>query len=169
MALNYTLTAAVAVFTVTDNFDDTETLVIGGKTYTINATVGASDGSVDLGTNAEGTLKNLCAAVNLTPTGGETGVADADYASGMTINAEVYCDVPSLSATVITFRAKTPGSVGNLIATTDTHGEGTWAGGAVVMENGAGHTEGWVDSILLLNQPNSELIQELLKLTPDAD
>ena len=113
MALDYTLTRAVGVFTVTDNFDDTETLVVGGKTYTVNATVGTTNGSVHLGADAEGTLQNLMAAINLDPTGGETGVADADYASGMTINAEVYA--VSASATVLTVWAYTPGSVGNLL------------------------------------------------------
>jgi hypothetical protein len=122
MAIAYTLTAASGVFTVTDNFDDTETCVVGGKTYTINATVGATDGSVHLGADAEGTLANLAAAINLTPLAGETGVADADYASGMTKNAEV--EAISVTATVLTVRALTPGSVGNLIASTDTHGEG---------------------------------------------
>ena len=167
MALNYTLTAATAVLTLTDNFDDTETCVVGGKTYTVNATVGATDGSVDLGTNAEGTLKNLAAAINLTPLLGETGVADADYASGMTINAEVYSDPLLLTATVLVVRARTPGTVGNLIVATETHGEGSWDN--AVLSGGAGNIEGWVDSLLDLNQINAEVIQELLKLTPDAD
>ena len=157
MAINYTLTAAVGVFTVTDNFDDTETLVVGGKTYTINATVGTSDGSVDLGTDAEATLKNLFAAINLDPTGGSTGVADADYASGMTINAEV--KATAVTATVLTVAAKTPGSVGNLIASTETHGEGSW--GAAVLEGGAGHATGWAESLIDLNQINAQVITEI--------
>lgn len=165
MALNYTLTAASGVFTVTDNFDDTETLTVGGKVYTVNATVGTSDGSVHLGADAEGTLANMAAAINLDPTIGETGVEDADYASGMTINAEV--KAISVTATVLTVQAKTPGSAGNFIPSTDTHGEGDW--GAAVLEDGVGHISGWVDSILDLNQVQSELAYELLRLTVDDD
>ena len=167
MALNYTLTAATALLTLTDNFDTTETCVVGGKTYTINDTVGTTDGSVDTGTNAENTLKNLAAAINLQPTGGSTGVADADYASGMTINTEVHADIPALTATTMLVRAKTPGTVGNLIVATETHGEGSWDN--AVLSGGAGHIEGWADSLMDLNQINAEVIQELLKLTPDAD
>jgi hypothetical protein len=165
MAKSYTLTAATGVFTVSDNFDDTETCVVGGKTYTINATVGATDGSVHLGDDAEGTLANLAAAINLTPLAGETGVADADYASGMTINAEVFCT--AVDATTLTVRAYTPGAVGNLIASTDTHGEGSW--GAAVLEGGAGHVSGWITNLIALNQIPSEMLTELLAKTAAAD
>ncbi len=157
MAINYTLSPAVGVFTVTDNFDDTETLVIGGKTYTINATVGASDGSVHLGADAEGTLQNIFAAINLDPTGGETGVEDADYASGMTIHPDV--EATAVTATVLTVTCKTPGTAGNFINSTDTHGEGSW--GAATLASGAGHVDGWSESLVLLNQINSEVIREI--------
>lgn len=165
MAVNHTLVHATGVFTVTDNFDDTETITIAGKVYTINATVGTSDGSVDLGTDAEGTLANLAAAIDLNPTGGETGVADADYASGMTINPDVI--VVSVTATVLTVRSKAPGTVGNSLVSTDTHGEGSW--GASTLANGAGDLESWLTSLFALNQINSEVSSELRKLTPEAD
>ena len=157
MAINYTLTRSVGTFTVTDKFDDTETITIGGKVYTINATVGSTDGSVDLGSDAEATLKNLSAAIDLDPTGGSTGVADADYASGMTINEHV--QVVSVSATILVVTAKTTGVVGNLILTVETHGEGSWA--AVSLTGGAGDLDGWAESLLDLNQLNSEVIQEI--------
>lgn len=162
MANAHTYTAATAVFTATDNWDQGEVLVIGGKTYTFNTTVGTTDGSVHVGAGEEEDLQNLCAAVNLDPTAGSTGVADADYASGMTENPDVVCT--GLTATTITFTAKTPGTVGNFIPTTDTHGEGTWAGGAVVMENGVGDLESWLLSELELNQLSSEVISDLRSL-----
>lgn len=165
MAVNSTIAHATSVFTVTDNFDDTETCVIGGKTYTVNATVGTSDGSVDLGTDAEGTLQNLAAAINLDPTGGETGVADADYASGMTIHPDVICT--GSTATTLTIKAKTPGTVGNFINTSDTHGEGSWT--STVMANGAGNMEDWLTSLFSLSQINSEVLADLKTLTPEAD
>jgi len=166
MAIDYTLTRAVGTFTVTDNFDDTETCIIGGKTYTINGTVGTADGSVHLGSDAEGTLANLAAAIDLDATGGETGVEDADYASGMTIN--LYVRVVSVSATVLVVTAKTPGVAGNLIDTTDTHGEGAW--GAALLEDGAGDLDGWATSLLALNQVNAEIAAEIrTELTLAAD
>ena len=165
MAFIYTLTAAEGVFTVTDNFDDTETITVGGKVYTINATVGTTDGSVDLGTDAEGTLKNLFAAINLDPTGGETGVADADFASGMTVNPDVFAI--SVTATVLTVRSIAPGTVGNFIPSTDTHGEGSW--GAAVLENGVGDLAGWVNSLIDNSQINAEVLNALFQLTPQSD
>ena len=120
MAINYTLSYATQVLTVTDNFDDTETCTIGGKAYTVNATVGTADGSVHLGDDAEGTLKNLAAAINL--------------------------DI-------------TPGAAGNLIATTETHGEGSWA--AAVLAGGAGDMDGWATVLRDEHQHNSEVIQML--------
>lgn len=166
MAIDFTLSPAVGVFTVTDNFDDTETITVGGKAYTINATVGSTDGSVHLGADAEGTLKNIFAAINLDATGGETGVADADFASGMTINAEV--KATAVTATVLTVTAKTPGSVGNLIASTETHGEGSWGG--AVLAGGAGDVTGWANSLIDLNQINSQVVTEIRDaLTVDVD
>ena len=166
MAIDYTLTRAVGTLTLTDNFDDTETCTIGGKAYTFNATVGTDDGSVDLGTDAEGSLQNLKAAINLNPTGGETGVADADYASGMTINA--YVTATDISATTLKVEAKTTGACGNLIDTTETHGEGSW--GAAVLESGAGDISGWATSLLALNQINSEVVAEIrAELTVASD
>ena len=166
MANAHTFTAATQVLTLTDNFDTTETVTIGLKVYTINATVGSSDGSVDLGTDAEGSLENLCAAINLNPLGGETGVADADYASGMTVHPDVVCSAQT--ATTITIQAKTPGTVGNAIITTETHGEGSWA--AALMTGGVGDLETWVKSELDLNQINSEVITDLRAILPtDVD
>ena len=157
MANSHTFTAATQVLTVTDNFDDTETITIGLKVYTVNATVGTSDGSVDLGTDAEGTLENLYAAINLNATGGETGVADADYASGMTVHPDVVCT--GITATTLTITAKMPGTVGNAIITTETHGEGSWD--AAVMAGGVGDLTTWALSELDLNQINSDVITDL--------
>ena len=166
MAIAHTLTRAVGTFTVTDNFDDTETCVIGGKTYTVNATVGTADGSVHLGADAEATLKNLAAAINLDITLGETGTAGTDYGTSMVINP--YAKATTLTATTLKVESKTTGAVGNLIATTDTHGEGAW--GAAVLAGGVGDLDAWATSLLALNQINSEVIQEIrAELTIAAD
>lgn len=163
MANSHTYTAATQVLTVTDNFDDTETATIAGKVYTIRATP-VADGDVDLGTNAAGTLLNLCAAINLDPTAGETGTT-GDYDTAMTENPDVVCS--AVSATTLTVLSKTPGTVGNSLATTETTDEGSW--GAATLSGGVGDLESWVLSELLLNQISSEVISDLRTLTPDAD
>ena len=163
MANAHTYTAATAVLTLTDNFDDTETCTIASKVYTIRATP-VADGDVDLGTDAEGTLKNLLAAINLDPTAGETGTA-GDYDTAMTENPEVVCS--GSTATTLTVVSKAPGTVGNFIDCTETHGEGSWDN--AVLSGGVGDLESWVKSELLLNQLTSEVISDLRTLTPDAD
>lgn len=157
MANDHTLTAATQVLTLTMDFDTTETFTIGTKVYTINATVGTTDGSIDLGSDAEATLQNCYAAINLNPTGGSTGVADADYASGMTVHPDVICT--GITATTLTIQAKTPGTVGNAIITTETHGEGSW--GAALMTGGVGNITDWLESELDLNQINAEVISDM--------
>jgi hypothetical protein len=156
MAINYTLSYATQVLTVTDNFDNTETCTIGGKAYTVNATVGTSDGSVHLGDDAEGTLKNLAAAINLDITIGETATT-GDYGTSMAINPYVRCT--GITATTLTVTALSPGAAGNLIATTETHGEGAW--GAAVLAGGAGDIDGWATVLRDEHQHNSEVIQLL--------
>lgn len=165
MASSYTYSSAISVFTVTDNFDDTETCVIGGKTYTVNATVGSTDGSVNLGADAAATLQNLHAAINLDPTVGETGVDGDDYASGMTIHPDVICT--GVTATTLSIKAKTAGTAGNFINTSDTHGEGSWT--STVMASGAGHLDGYLADLFSLNQINSEVKSELLSITSGND
>lgn len=165
MASGYTLTAALGVFTVTGQPTDTNTIVVGGKTYTWNAVVGTANGSVHLGATAADSIANLHAAINLDITKGETGTAAVDYGSSMTINTEVF--VISSTATVLTVQAYTPGTVGNLIASTETHANGSW--GAATLASGAGHVSGWMTDMLDVNQVNSEIAAEMLSLTAVLD
>jgi len=165
MAIGHTLTRAVGTLTLTDNFDDTETCTIGGKVYTFNATVGTADGSVDLGTDAEGSLQNLAAAINLDISLGETGTT-GDYGTSMVINP--YVQATTLTATTLLVSAKTTGVAGNLIDTTETHGEGSW--GAATLASGAGDLDQWATSLLALNQINGEVVAEIrAELTLAAD
>lgn len=165
MALNYTLTAATAVLTVSDNFDDTETCTVGGKAYTFQATLTDSDGNVNIGATAALELTNFRAAINLDNSGESAVGAGNDYAASMTINAEVECT--AVTATTLTVTAKTPGSVGNLIACTETGGEHAWDN--AVLSGGVGEIDGWATSLLALNQINGEVVFELLRLTAGAD
>lgn len=165
MALNYTLTAASQVLTLTGNLSNADTVTVGGKVYTLQATLTDADGNVHVGADAAGTISNLLAAINLSNAGESAVGAGTDYAASMTENAEV--EATASSATTLTVTAKTPGSVGNLIASTETSATASW--GAATLASGAGHVQGWVDSMLSLNQINSEVQYEMLRLTPTAD
>jgi hypothetical protein len=119
---------AVAVLTSTGvNPAAAETVTIGSKTYTFRASVATTANEVLIGANAAATLANLKAAVNL-----ETG-AGTLYGSNTTINAEATASV--ITATTLRFYAKTAGTAGNSIASTETSTTlsftgGTFAGGA---------------------------------------
>lgn len=165
MALTYTITAASGTLTGSGVFANGETVVVGGKTYTFKDTLTNTDGFVHVGSDLEGSIKNLAAAINLSNAGESAVGAGTDYAAATTENAEV--ESTAITATTMVVTAKTPGSVGNLIASTETGSNAAW--GAATLENGAGHTQGWVDNMIALNQINAEVAAEMLKLTPTAD
>jgi len=165
MASTYTLTAATQVLTVTGQPSNTNTVVVGGKTYTFQATLTDVDGNVHIGVDAEASLQNLAAAINLSNEGESAVSAGTDYAASMTVNTEV--EATAFDATTLTVTAYSPGSVGNLIASTETHALGSW--GAATLSGGAGHLDGWIANLISLNQINAEVLSELLALTAGAD
>jgi len=154
-----TLTAASGVLTSTGVFTNAQTVVVGGKTYTTQTTLTDVDGNVLIGADAAATLQNLYDAINL------SGTAGTQYAASMTENAEV--EATGVTATTLTVKAKTPGSVGNLIASTETQTNASW--GAAVLQNGAGTVGEWASGVLAITQLNAEAIRLLLSLTPTAD
>ena len=87
-----------------------ETIVIGATTYTFKATVGAAN-DVAIGANIAATLSNLAAAINA---GAGAGIA---YGTGTTANASA---TALAEATTVTFTAKTAGTTGNSIVSTET-------------------------------------------------
>lgn len=154
-----TLTAASGVLTASGVFTDTQTVVVGGKTYTTQTTLTNVDGNVYKGASAAAGLQNLYDAINL------TGTPGTQYAAAMTENAEV--EATGVTATTLTVKAKTPGSVGNLIASTETQTNAAW--GASTLANGAGTVGEWAVSVLENSQLNGDAIRMLLALTPGAD
>jgi hypothetical protein len=154
MSLTYVLTSSVGSLTLTGQPLNTETVVVGGKTYTFQTSLTDVDGNVNIGADAAGSLKNLRAAINLDNSGESAVGAGTDYAASMTENAEVAVpDAPS--ATVLVVKAKTPGTVGDLIASTETLTNGSWGG--AVLASGAGNVSGWAEDLLAKNQVNSEV------------
>lgn len=109
---------ASQTLTFSGNGADGETVTIGTKTYTLQSSLTDSDGNVQLGANAEETIDNLVAAINL-----DDG-AGTRYAASMTLHPTALA-VKSSSSTLVA-RAKTPGTGGNALATTDTVANATW-------------------------------------------
>lgn len=159
MASNHTIAHATGTLTSTGTFGDTQTVVVGGKTYTTQTSLTNVDGNVLIGANAAATLQNLYDAINL------TGTAGTQYATAMTANTRV--KATAVTATTLVVKALTAGEVGNLIATTETQTNAGW--GAATLASGAGNINSFVTGLFSLNQINSELQTELKKLTVDLD
>lgn len=105
-------TAAAGLLTFTGQPSDTETFTLNGKVYTLQTSLTNTDGHVLIGVDTATTVANLIAAINL---GAGSGTA---YAAATTLHPTV-----SASAgvgTTIVLTAKTPGSAGNALTTTET-------------------------------------------------
>lgn len=156
-----TAVAATGVLTNTDVVVTTNTVVVGGKTYTFQATLTNVDGNVQMG--AAGAVaesfQNLLNAINL------TGTPGTDYATLMTKNKQVRCT--SAALLVLNVQATVVGTVGNLIASTAGLDNGAW--GAVTLENGAGDSDEVALDLAALRTGstfgiNSGVIAELLSI-----
>jgi hypothetical protein len=126
--------AATGVYTASA-LVDTDTITIGAKTYTVQATLTNVNGNVKLGANLTATLLNLLKAINL------SGVAGTDYAAAMTLNTDV--TATTSDATHLNVTAKALGTAGNTVATTDTATNGAW--GAATLTGGVGPVGPTVD------------------------
>ena len=159
MSANYSFAAAVGTLTASGTFTDTQTVVVGGKTYTTQTTLTNVDGNVLIGANAAATLQNLYDAINL------TGTAGTQYAAAMTANTRV--KATAVTATTLVVRALTPGEVGNLIASTETQTNAAW--GAATLASGAGNFTAWVAALEAGTQINSEVLAALHALDATAN
>jgi hypothetical protein len=104
----------------------TGTVTIGSKVYTFQDTLTNVDGNVKRSGTLATDLASLLAAINL---GAGSGTA---YAAAMTLHPTV--EGVSSDATTLTARAKTGGTAGNAIATSDTLTSGSWT--STVMAGG---------------------------------
>jgi hypothetical protein len=126
-----TAAAAVGTLTLSDNAAADETVVIGDRTYTFKVTAAAAN-QVKVGADASASIDNLIAAIN-----GAAG-AGTLYGTGTVAHALVTAAAGAGDTMVVT--AKTKGTAGNAIATTETMGDGAW--GAVTLASGADPTAG---------------------------
>lgn len=159
MASNHTITHATGTLTSTGTFTDTQTVVVGGKTYTTQTSLTNVNGNVAIGANAAATLQNLYDAINL------TGTAGTQYAAAMTANTRV--KATAVTATTLVVKALTPGEVGNLIASTETQSNAAW--GAATLASGAGDINTFVTGVIANTEVGAELLTELKKLTVALD
>ena len=149
---------AVGTLTSTGTFGNTQTVVIGSKTYTFQTTLTNVDGNVAIGADAATSLANLKAAINL---GAGAGTA---YAAAMTENAHV--KATTLTATTLKVVAKVPGTVGNFIPTTETQTNASWGG--TTLAGGTGSIATAISEIMAGSQLNAEVMQTLLNIDADS-
>lgn len=125
---------ATGVLTTSTNPSDTNTVVVGSRTYTLQSSLTNVDGHVKIGASETATLLNLSRAINAV--GGTPGT---DYAAATTANPDV--ESTGSTAHTMSVRALVAGTAGNAFATTDTlaaGGDGFAAATLVGGENAAG-------------------------------
>lgn len=103
---------AAGTLTLVANPGDAETVTIGAKVYTFQATLTNVDGNVKIGASTAATLTNLIRAINLS--GGTPGT---DYAAAMTVHPTVTAAQGAGTTMLVT--AKAGGTAGNSIVSTD--------------------------------------------------
>lgn len=145
---------ASQVLTAAGVFTDTQTVVVGTKTYTTQTVLTNVDGNVAIGASAAVTLQNLFDAINL------TGTPGTQYATAMTLNDKAYAS--AVTATTLTVKCKIAGTIGNLLATTETQANASY--GAATMAGGTGDAGAALDAIIAgeqLNAGTAQLLREI--------
>ena len=106
------------VLTSTGTFTDTQTVVVGSKTYTSQTVLTNVDGNFLIGASAAASHQNLMDAINL------TGTAGTQYAALMTLNPDA--EATAVTATTNTVKAKLWGTGGNALTSTTTQANASW-------------------------------------------
>lgn len=128
--LTVTNAAATSNYTITstDNFADTETVSVGGTTYTAQTSFTAGAGHFLIGADKAASLVNLARAINQVGAGAGTLYDHASTAANAKVTAT--------EASPMVATARVTGSVGNLVPTTDTATHGSWT--STTLAGGAG-------------------------------
>lgn len=124
--------AATGVLTTTANLANTETVTIGGKTYTFQTVLTNVDGNVLVGASAAASITNLYNAIN-----GTGGTPGTDYALSTTAHPTV--KATAKTTTTLTVTAIVGGSTGNSIAATETSANASWGGATLAGGSDATH------------------------------
>jgi precorrin-4 methylase len=137
---------------------NTETVTVGGKVYTFQTSLTNVDGNVLIGASASESLDNLKSAINLDTTAGVPGVK---YATAMTANLNV--KATTKTATTLVIQARLPGTLGNLIASTETLTNFSFGSGTLT--GGTGSAAVAIAEIMANCQVNADVLQSLLAIT----
>jgi hypothetical protein len=113
-----TTTRATGTLTLTANAGDTETVTIGGLTYTFQTTLVDAANNVLIGATASDSIDNLIAAIMGTAGAGTT------YGTGTPVNTSATAAAGAGDTMDVT--AKAPGTAGNNVATTETLTNGSF-------------------------------------------
>lgn len=122
---------AFGTLTASGNAVAAETVTIDGRVYTWRAAVTTTANEVLVGASASASLDNLKAAINLDPAGSGTL-----YGSLTTVHPTV--GAGAKTATTLIVYAKTGGTAGNSLTTTEAMTNGAW--GAGTLASGAAAT-----------------------------
>lgn len=119
-----------------------DTVVLAGKTYTLQTVLTNVDGNVLIGASAATALANLQAAINLGAGAGTT------YAAATTANPSANAQL--LTATTLTAVANAAGVAGNALGSTKTSANLSWAaatllGGVAISTNVTVTAHGYTD------------------------
>ena len=104
-----------------------ETVVVGGQTYTWRASLAAS-GDVLIGASAAASAQNLFDAIN------GTGTPGTQYHASTPLNSQVRAS--AVTATTVVVQSKIGGTIGNLIASTETMTQRSWGGATLAGGSG---------------------------------
>lgn len=141
------LVRAVGTLTSTGtNVSANDTVTVGGVVYTFKASVTTTANEVLIGADAAASLANLKSAINLDGT--------AVYGSATVENPHV--TATTLTSTTLKVEAKVAGTIGNLIASTESAATLSWGG--AVLASGAGFLPQAIEDILSYAQVNSEVL-----------
>lgn len=121
---------ALGVLTFTGTGSEGDTIVIGTRTYTMRAAPVAPN-DIDIGVDLATSALNIIAAIN--------GAAGAGTAYGTGTTAHSLVTAVTGGAGVVNVSAKTAGTVGNAIATTDTGTGASWASSTLTGGTGSGY------------------------------
>jgi len=122
------LVRALQTLTFTGQPLNTETVTLDTKVYTFQTALTDVDGNVLIGASAEASIENLVAAIMLDETPAGVGAGTA-YAASMTLHPTAIA--VKGSATTLVATAKSGGTSGNSIVTTETLTNASWGAGTM--------------------------------------
>lgn len=127
-----------------------DTVTVGGVTYTWKASVTTTANQVKIGADAAASVQNLFDAINAT-----ASASGVTHGSLTVANPDVIAT--AVSATVVTVKARTPGTVGNFIPLTESGTHTAIGSAATKLAGGTGSIQAAIVELLAQAQLNAEV------------